>query len=157
MSRTTRCLLVRRFLGIARTGEYIDWALSELEAGVDTRNLRILAGLSGLDSSFEVEFYFQRALDDLGLKLPDEAAYLEQYVREVLRGVVSGEVEPSDGWSQVHTVWLALDYPAHLCDWVLLGDDLEPGTYRDLEEGEFAVAVRREAERLLRSEESLLK
>jgi hypothetical protein len=101
MSPTTRRLLAKRIIGIARTGEYIDWALSELEAGVDTKNLRILAGLSEPAFWSEVEFYFQRALDDLGLKLPDEDAYLEQYVQEVLRGVVSGEIEPSDGWQEV--------------------------------------------------------
>jgi hypothetical protein len=156
MSPATRQLLAKRFLGTVKTGEYIDWALTELEAGADTRNLRVLAGLSPLDSHFEVEFYFQRALHDRGFELPNEDTHLEQYVREVLRGVVSGEIEPSDGWHQVYTVWLALDYPAHLADWVLLADGLEPGTYRDLEGGEFAAAARREAERLLQIEGSLL-
>src|SRR5215208_1174059 len=81
-------------LGTVKTGEYIDWALTELEAGADTRNLRVLAGLSPLDSHFEVEFYFQRALHDRGFELPNEDTHLEEYVREVLHGVVSGEIEP---------------------------------------------------------------
>jgi hypothetical protein len=46
MSRLTRKLLVNRALGLAAGEDYVNWAVSMLQAGEDTLNLRILAGLS---------------------------------------------------------------------------------------------------------------
>jgi hypothetical protein len=136
-------------MGSAGTSDYVDWALSELLAGSDTPNLRILAGLPRPPYWLDVEHYFEGTLADLGLTLPEPRSYLRQYAREIARAIVSGETLPVDGGYELYQIWQVLDYPASLRNWLYLMDGLDPETFGELEDAELETAIRGEAKRLL--------
>jgi hypothetical protein len=154
MSPATRKLLARRSLGSATSSDYVDWALTELLAGTDTPNLRILAGLPKPPYWPEVQLYFARTLDDLGLTLPEPEAYLREYVQDIARAILSGVTAPMDGCHEIYEIWMETGYPGHLHDWVFLDEGLDPETYRELSEAELEAAIRRGAEALLAREEN---
>jgi hypothetical protein len=154
-SHTIRKLLAKRFRGALTAGDYVDWALSELLAGVDTPNLRILAGLSKPPYWPEVDFYFQKTLADLGWSLPEPEAYLREYVLDLARAILAGEVPPAVACHEMYEIWRARNYPASLQCWNLLGEGLDPNTLEEFDDARWDLAVRREALRLLQNPDPL--
>jgi len=63
----TEILLVRRALGLAQPEDYVQWAIGMPADGVDTENLRILAGLSSRAEPEKIEHYFCLVRAELGL------------------------------------------------------------------------------------------
>nr|MDJ0597858.1 hypothetical protein [Crocosphaera sp.] len=47
--------------------DIIDWGIELLTLGYDSPNLRILAGLTNLNDSWEVSFYVTKTLEDLNI------------------------------------------------------------------------------------------
>jgi hypothetical protein len=150
ISTATTRLLARRAMGVALQGQYIMWALSELQSGTDTKNVRILAGLSAQSLWSEIDFYFLRALDDLGVCLPEPKVYLQQYLFQLAEQIVSGTMPALEGCCEIEEIWRALDYPAHLNNWSYLTVCIDPDMERD--EAELKAEIRREAEALLASQ-----
>src|ERR1051326_6368885 len=95
-SSSLRKLLAKRFRGALTASDYVDWALSELLSGVDTPNLRTLAGLSKPPCWPEVEHCFRRTRADLGWNLPEPDAYLREYVHDLARALLAGEASPAE-------------------------------------------------------------
>lgn len=70
MNRPLRELLLAELAGELRGGTAVDWAVAELERGVDTPATRVLAGLGASCSLSEVEPYFASALAERGVARP---------------------------------------------------------------------------------------
>lgn len=117
-------LLVVRSSGRAIMEDYVEWALSELESGLDTPNLRILAGLAQPLYSVDVERYFKRTLADLKIELPSDDLFLRQYVCQLARDIVSGAMSPTEGCRKIVGLWFHLDHTPELRNWDVLEDDL---------------------------------
>jgi hypothetical protein len=67
-----------RALGCARAEDYVAWATERLAESLDSPSLRILAGLNVRLEADEVEAYFVRASEELGLKHePPDSSPLE--------------------------------------------------------------------------------
>ncbi|MDQ3253056.1 MAG: hypothetical protein M3R15_03975 [Acidobacteriota bacterium] len=79
MNFETTKLLAERHMGMATYEQYVDWAVSCLESGVDSKNIRILASLQKPLYSSEVEDYFGRSLGDLGWELPEPKECMIEY------------------------------------------------------------------------------
>src|SRR5688572_10137511 len=86
----TRRLMARRCLGLATTEEHVDWAVAELVAGSVALSVAILAGLGRPLDRWEVAFYFERAMDELGLSLPEPREFLLAYARGIAGDILSG-------------------------------------------------------------------
>jgi len=136
-------------MGSARLSDYVDWAVSELVAGVDTPNLRILAGLPKPPYWPEVVRYFELALADLNWSPPEPRDYLRQYARRIAQDIIAGNTPPLQGRDEIWEVSQALRYPASLVPWLYLDECMDPRTCRELEGPELETAIRHEAELLL--------
>lgn len=142
-----RWYLSKGYEGIVGARDFSDWAISKLEEGRDTGNLRMLASMFNEDVFAEVESHFRKALSELGWSLPPSQESVERYSRSIASQIVNDEITPFEGCRKLHDINSFLDYPPYLYNWTGLywaGDDLTPGEHDDL--------IREEAERLLRGE-----
>ncbi|MEL6672095.1 MAG: hypothetical protein AAFR61_07875 [Bacteroidota bacterium] len=82
----------------------VKWAVTQLQTGLSSPSLEILAGLD--HEATEVrELYFWQAVEEVGMEIPrEEAAYLQSYAREVARTVVAGEENPQQGLAMLKRI-----------------------------------------------------
>lgn len=149
MNAETIKLLAERYLGRATHEQCVDWAISCLESGIDSKNIRILASLRKPLYPSEVEDYLSRSLRDLGWKLPEPKEYIIEYGRSFAREILSGQVSPLEGCRKIYRIVVALQYPRELMPWLYLDEGLEPETCRDLEGKELDEAIIKEARRFI--------
>lgn len=117
------------------------WAVSALEAGFDTENVRILAGMS-LDappSFFEAQPYFMRALQELRLSVPSREEALRAYARSVAEDLVSGRITVESALYTIHSVVVSpLHHPPDLMGWCYLWEGNAPdGSFAEMTKEEF--------------------
>jgi hypothetical protein len=117
-----------------------------LEAGEDSKNLRILASLSKPLYSSEVESYFQRIFKDLGWSFPEPEEALRLYACNVAKEIASGILPVPEGSHELYNITRALGYPSNLPVWFPLDDLLDDPTYESLSSAEIEEAIKREAE-----------
>lgn len=149
MNLETIKLLAERHMGMATYEQYIDWAVSCLEAGIDSKNIRTLASLQKPLYSSEVEDYFNRSLKDLSWELPEPKECIIEYARSFAGEILAGQVTPLEGCRKIYRVVVVLAYPRELMPWLYLDEGLEPGTYRDLTGKELDEAILKEARRFI--------
>ena len=150
MDFETNKLLAETHMGVVTSEDYVRWAVTCLESGLDSKNIRILASLEKPLYSPDVDFYFRRCLKDLGWTMPERRECLLNYARDFARQVVSGDLSPDDGSTKIYRIAVALNYPQELMTWVYLHADLEPTTFRELQGAEWDEAIKNEAANLAR-------
>ena len=149
MNVETIKLLAERYMGMATSEQYVDWAVSCLESGIDSKNIRILSSLQKPLYSSEVEDYFNRSLKDLGWELPEPQECIIEYARSFAKEIVSGQASPLEGCRKIYDVVVVLQYPRQMMPWLYLDEGLEPETYRDLQGKEWDEAIIKEARRFI--------
>ena len=149
MNFETYKIIAERYLGRATHEDYVDWAVACLESDLDTKNVRILASLDKSASPSEVEDYFNRCLHDLALTTPDRRECLVEYARGVAQRIVSGEVSPLYGCSQIYDVVRELDFPHEMIAWLYLDEGLSPDNLGDLHGADWDEAIKSEAARFV--------
>src|SRR5580704_16349162 len=97
---TTHAFFFARATNRLFASEYVEWAISMLERGFDSRSLRILAGLDGF-SLFEADDYFRRVLRELRIPEPDFATSIRAYACELATRLVSRTLDPENGVRQL--------------------------------------------------------
>ena len=96
----------------------VAWAEDALGRGVDTPNLRVLAGLARGSLESEVSEYFLATLSELSQPpiAPEERAL--GVARVTANSIVTGETSPSEGVAVVHSVAVSpLGHPPTLQPW----------------------------------------
>jgi hypothetical protein len=141
----TRKLLAMLQMRSATSEDMVVWAVSMLEADVDSKNLRILASLSKPLYSSEVEDYFQRSFKDLGWSFPKPEEVLRLYACDVAEGILSNMLPAVEGCREMYRVARALDYPSDMHVWIYLDDELDAVTYENLSGVELEDVIQREA------------
>ena len=150
----TRKLLALRQMRLTTPDDHIAWAVSMLEAGVESKSICILAGLSKPLYESEVEVYFQRSFREMGWSLPEPEECLRSYVHDVAENIVSSTVPPSEGCRQIYRIVKALNYPPDMGDWIQpdmgdwiqLDDELDAGLSNYRNKDELDKAIRDEAQ-----------
>ncbi len=110
-------------MGAAISEDFIEWAIQMLEVGLDSKNLRILAGLTEPLYTSEVEEYLKRSFTDLGWQFPTPEESLKLYACDMTEGVSSEVIFPEDGCREMYKICKALGNPQDLEVWRSL--DLE--------------------------------
>jgi hypothetical protein len=90
----------RHSMDCTNTQEIIDWAYSALELGIDTPSLCILAGLAG-SSQPEIEFYLEKALHEIGWKLPSREDFPFEYAKHIARLIKNRKLASREGCAEL--------------------------------------------------------
>jgi hypothetical protein len=146
----TRELFVKIHVNTATSEDFVEWAVSLLEAGIFTKSVGILSSLGHPLYPSEVEDYFNRSLKELGWSVPEREGCLREYARDAATKILRDEITPSEGCERIYQAFLNLDFTADLAHWSCLYMRHAPeANYEDLSDEEFDACVRREAKLLL--------
>jgi len=129
----------------------VDWAVFMLEEGYDTEHLRMLASLGPAPSPADVDYYFGQTVQELNWVVPPTPILLRLYAKDIAQSILEGTVQPENGCHEIYGIYRDLDHPADMKSWLYLDDNLEPGTYEELEGENWDVAIRQEAWRFLQT------
>lgn len=119
-------LMGKRSLGQAYWKDYTQWAEDLLRQNVDSKNVAILAslGLKQSPDSEEIEFYFQKAMDDCDLTLPTERDSLSAYARYICEQVAHGTMAPNEGLDTLQGFYTISGYEPIYSIWDELSEDI---------------------------------
>jgi hypothetical protein len=140
-------LLALNYMRGITIDEIVDLAGDALNQGLDTPNLRILAGLKCNKPLFrdEVEEYLYKSIKDLGYSVPGENECLWNYVKFICQQIINNEITPFEGLRIIYSVSLHEGHPKYLRDWLYLSDELSLDDYRTLSEEELMIAINKSA------------
>jgi hypothetical protein len=103
---TTSEVLLYRALDLPVDKNWVDWALTMLEAGHDTPHLRILAGELPPFNQFELLPIVDRTLEELGLDWSNRKIALENFTAELLERMLRKEIASSDALAILNDMYL---------------------------------------------------
>ncbi|HRH40943.1 MAG TPA: hypothetical protein PKY82_04810 [Pyrinomonadaceae bacterium] len=123
MNEITKQLFARIYLDKITSDNFVDWAIDCLEEGLDTKSLRLLAGLDK-NHPIEADFneLFRKSLDELGWKYLGEKEVLLDHAQNLAKKILSGELDPIKGSEQIHQIYIQLHFPDELQYWRYLDD-----------------------------------
>lgn len=108
--RALKALLAKRALATARVNDFSNWAENLLSQGCDSENVAILAGFCDCNAGlYEVEAYFKKCVDELGLVLVENRAAIFEYAKNLAFDIDTGILDPRDGLEQLKDFWLVTD------------------------------------------------
>jgi hypothetical protein len=116
MNEETNALIAKLYLRKTSARDFSDWAVSCLEQGLDTKNIRILAAMFDVDSFSEINDYFQRALADLNWSFPEKDECLERYTKFIARQILEKKIAPQTGCAILLDIFYSLEYPNYLSE-----------------------------------------
>jgi len=99
----TGVLYYKKFERKVLASDYIDWAFYMIHNGMSNPSLNILVSLTEPLNIFEVEEYFNRALNELAIVEPSYEESARQYVRYLLRQIVA---DPSIAIDNAYAIYI---------------------------------------------------
>lgn len=99
---------------------WVDWALEMMEAGYQSDNLYMLAGVTKPYNQFELHELTKRVLQDLGLSYADKEAVLKNYVHYLIVNSVDCPETYYKTLRELKNICLDLDMDAAYMDFYLL-------------------------------------
>ncbi|MFN8888502.1 MAG: hypothetical protein ACK5WF_13665, partial [Cyclobacteriaceae bacterium] len=89
------------FLGFLTTKDIPDIGVTGLEEGLDSKNMRIVAGLAENENPFLAEDYLLKAIKDFGLTIPDRKEATLNVIIFHADKITSKQVDPYDGFKEI--------------------------------------------------------
>jgi len=113
---------------IVSVEDYINWSHILLENNVSSPSLNIIASFSFEDNIFEVEEYFNKALNELEIQKPSfevsARAYIELLANKIIK--VNNQSEMFSLAKRIfHIVATELDYPDDLLEWYEISEMID--------------------------------
>lgn len=105
-------------LELYNSNKITDWAIKCLEAGFDSKSLRMLASMQDYYSSSEYGDYLQRSLKELGWDKIERKEYLLRYAKIVAKQITGNEKDYFEAAREIYKIGLELVYPAELREWI---------------------------------------
>ena len=112
--------------GLVHAKDYTDWAESLLSDGEQSENVAILAGL-GLDKypdSYDVAFYFERSINDLGLFIKDIDELRMDCAEALCKEFLRNEISSAELVNQLDSFFTESDYEPIFSIWSELNEDI---------------------------------
>jgi hypothetical protein len=88
-------------LGNLTTSDLPKVALIGLEDGLDSESLIILAGLGENNNAFEINSYFNKVIDELGIQIPDKKTAALEIIRYYADLIKSKLIDPYLGVEKI--------------------------------------------------------
>lgn len=95
--------------------EYVDWAFTCLEEGVDSKSLRLLAGFDKKHPhKADFEELFRQSLDELGWRYLTDEEVLLDYAKSLAKQFLSKEIESVEAVEKINGIYIQLGFPDEL-------------------------------------------
>ena len=100
----TGVLYYKKFERKVVATDYIEWAFCMLHNGMSSPSLNILVALTGPLNIFELEEYFDRALNELDMAEPSYEESVKDYVEYLLKQIVNDQSKAVGHASEIYVV-----------------------------------------------------
>lgn len=87
--------------GNMATDQLPEIGMAGLREGLDTPSLRILAGLSKNESSYQIEHYFKLTLEELNISLPHPRQAAIEYALGIVNEILDGKKDVIKGTAEI--------------------------------------------------------
>jgi hypothetical protein len=99
---------------------WVEWALEMMEAGYESDNLYILAGISKPYNQFELQELTDQVIADLNLKTSDKSLMIINYVYYILSTTINEPNKYLSTLRKVKDICIGLDMESEYMDFYLL-------------------------------------
>lgn len=93
--------------------ELSDWAVEQLEKGIETESLVLLAGMTPLEYADALEL-LKKAVSEMGYTWPLQKVMKLTYARIIADQIATGEIHPNQGCAIIGEINHILDWPEEL-------------------------------------------
>jgi hypothetical protein len=152
----TNVLFYKIYKGTVSTEDYVNWSHSLIERNVTSPSLNILSSFTFNDNIFEVEVYFNRTINELGIKKPTFEVCARAYI-----GLLANKIKQVNDHKEIFNladmifqiVAMELDYPNELYIWYEFSEMIDRLDYdyagRDFNEDDVISRIKKEADTFL--------
>lgn len=153
----TNVLFYKIHKGTVSTEDYVNWSHSLLKKNITSPSLNILSSFTFNDNIFEVEVYFNRTINELGIQKPTFEACARAYI-----GLLSSRIKQVNDHKEIFNladmifqiVAMELDYPNELYTWYELSEMIDRLDYdyaaRDFNEDDVISRIKKEVDTFLK-------
>ena len=124
----TNALFYKMQKGTVLTEDYVNWSIKLLENGVTSPSVNIISSLSSGENIFEVEEYFNRALNELGIQKPTFEICARAYLGHLANKIIK-EKNHSLTFDFTYMIYRIvasdLDYPDDLMEWYEISEMID--------------------------------
>jgi len=99
---------------------WVEWALEMMEAGYESDNLYILAGISKPYNQFEIQELTDKVIADLNLETSDKSLTIRNYVYYILSTTINEPSKYLSTLKEVKGICIGLDMEKEYMDFYLL-------------------------------------
>lgn len=99
---------------------WVEWALEMMEAGYESDNLYILAGITKPYNQFELQELTDKVLADLNLETSDKSLTIRNYVYYILSKTINEPSKYLETLKEVKDICIELDMDKEYMDFYLL-------------------------------------
>lgn len=85
-------------------------AISAIEENIESESTIILAGMTSMDNTYELEQYFNSALTELRIELPDKLLAAKILIRYYLNGMISNRKDAFNLMGGINDVYNKFDW-----------------------------------------------
>jgi hypothetical protein len=153
----TNVLFYKIEKGTVSTEDYVNWSHSLLEKNVTSPSLTILSSFTLDDNIFEVEVYFNRTINELGIKKPTFEVCARAYIGLLANRIIKVN-DQTEIFYLTHMIFqivaMELDYPNELYTWFELSEMIDRLDYdyaaRNFNKDDVISRIKKEAENFLK-------
>lgn len=99
-----------------------DWAVEQIEKGIDTESMILLAGMAPSDYQDALGL-LQKAVSEFGFFWPSKNLIRLEGAKIIAGQIVAGEIQPNVGCAKIGEINQYLDWPEELSSFGLLSHD----------------------------------
>ena len=152
----TNALFYKRKKGTISTEDYVNWSHYLLENDVSSPSVNIISSFSYSESIFEVEVYFNRALNELAIQKPTLELCARAYISHLANKIIEANSHSMicDLAYMIYKIVASdLHYPDDLMEWYVVSEMIDVLRYGDIpkefNEDEVISKIKREVNILL--------
>lgn len=99
---------------------WVDWAIEMIQAGYESDNLYILAGITRPYHQFELQRLTDKVLDDLNLDYEDKLLMIRNYIYYIISTAINEPSKYLSTLKDIKDICIALDMEQEYMDFYLL-------------------------------------
>jgi hypothetical protein len=118
--KSTAKMLMGKSTHSDKAEDWVDWAIEMIEAGYDTENLYLLAGMSKPYNPFQFDDLTNKTLSELGLDYKNITAIIKNYTYYIISKSLNNEVSFIETLKELKDICIRNDYDKEYYDFYLL-------------------------------------
>jgi hypothetical protein len=117
---STYRILMKKVINEDIDESWVEWALEMMEAGYESDNLYILAGITKPYNQFELQVLTDKVIADLNLETSDKSLTIRNYVYYILSTTINEPCKYLSTLREVKDICIDLDMEMEYMDFYLL-------------------------------------